>query len=171
MVAANFGYRSVMIPAMDLWATLTSSLKTPLFHEDNQATIMVITSGRNPTMRHLGRVHRVSLQWLHEQLGGSAAANHCILFYENTANMPTDIYTKSFKDEPSWSHALRLINMFKPNELAPAMITRWLNQRAELGNQPPAAGQRNSAWSKEGQKRQKLADLNRSKSPQGRRKK
>lgn len=139
MIAANFGYRSVMIPAMDLWAALAS--RTPLFHEDNQATIMVTTSGRNPPMRHLGRVHRVSVQWLHEQLGGSAAANNCILFYENTANMSADICTKSFKDEPSWSHALKLINMVKPNELALAMVTQWLDQRAELGNQPPAAGQ------------------------------
>ncbi len=39
------------------------------FQEDNQAMIRVIETGRNPTKRHLGRVHRVATSWLHERLG------------------------------------------------------------------------------------------------------
>eukprot|EP00969_Alexandrium_andersonii_P074225 3274086-Alexandrium_andersonii.AAC.1 len=35
--------------------------------EDNQACIQVLTSGQNPTTRHLERTHAVSVKWLHEQ--------------------------------------------------------------------------------------------------------
>ena len=34
---------------------------------DNQGMLCVMKSGRNPTMRHLTRSHRVSVAWLHEQ--------------------------------------------------------------------------------------------------------
>ena len=94
-------------------------------------------------------------------VGGPSGTTDCVLFYENTANMSADIYTKSFKDETAWSHALKLINMFMPGELSSSKLVEWLETRAALANQPPADGQRNSAWSREGQKRQKLADLNR----------
>ena len=62
------GYRKVMIPALALWDVIGPEMKVPMFHEDNQAMILVVMSGRNPTMRHLGRVHRVSVAWLHERL-------------------------------------------------------------------------------------------------------
>ena len=32
--------------------------------EDNEAVIKMITKGRNPTMRHVSRTHRVALDWL-----------------------------------------------------------------------------------------------------------
>ena len=37
-----------------------------LFHEDNQAMIRVVATGKNPTMRYLVRTHRVSVAWLHD---------------------------------------------------------------------------------------------------------
>ena len=36
------GYRKVMIPACALWDVLGPSLRTPMFHEDNQAMVMVV---------------------------------------------------------------------------------------------------------------------------------
>ena len=39
---------------------------TLTFHEDNQAMVSVIETGRNPTMRHLQRAHRVSVAWFYE---------------------------------------------------------------------------------------------------------
>lgn len=36
------------------------------FHEDNQAMIKVMESGKS-TIRHAGRAHRVSIAWLHER--------------------------------------------------------------------------------------------------------
>ena len=57
-----------MIPALVLWDVIGPEMAVPMFHEDNQAMILVVMSGRNPTMRHLGRVNRVSVSWLHEHL-------------------------------------------------------------------------------------------------------
>ena len=62
LVAGVVGYQKTMIPALDLWETLCSNMRPPLFHESNQAMILVVNSGRNPTMRHTGRVHRVILK-------------------------------------------------------------------------------------------------------------
>ena len=66
MVAGCFGYRSIFIPAMQLWCVMLPDLATPRFHEDNQALIFVVVSGRNQIMRHIGRVHEVSIQWLND---------------------------------------------------------------------------------------------------------
>ena len=36
-----------------------------IFHEDNSAMIQIMMSGRNMTMRHLNRTHRISVGWMH----------------------------------------------------------------------------------------------------------
>ena len=36
--------------------------------EDNEAVIKMIIEGRSPTMRHLSRTHRVSLDWLFDRI-------------------------------------------------------------------------------------------------------
>ena len=36
--------------------------------EDNEAVIKMIIKGRSPTMRHVSRTHRVSLDWLFDQI-------------------------------------------------------------------------------------------------------
>ena len=41
------------------------------FHEDNEAMIQVCRHGRNPTMRHIGRVHGISVSFLHQEFGRS----------------------------------------------------------------------------------------------------
>ena len=74
------GYRKVMLLALQLWDVLGPNMEPPMFHEDNQAVILIIMSGRNPTMRHLGRVHRISVQWMHENLGKHPNAGSTILF-------------------------------------------------------------------------------------------
>ena len=37
-----------------------------IFHDDNQAMIAVIRSGKNATMRHIERSHGISIVWTHE---------------------------------------------------------------------------------------------------------
>ena len=32
-----------------------------IYHEDNDAMIQVVEIGRNPTMRHVGRIHGISI--------------------------------------------------------------------------------------------------------------
>ena len=36
--------------------------------EDNEAVIKMIMKGRSPTMRHVSRTHRVSLDWLFDRI-------------------------------------------------------------------------------------------------------
>ena len=36
--------------------------------EDNEAVIKMIIKGRSPTMRHVSRTHRVSLDWLFDRI-------------------------------------------------------------------------------------------------------
>ena len=59
MVATNFAVRQCGLPSNSLWWTLFPHKPTLTLHEENQAMISVIETGRNPTMRHLQRTHRV----------------------------------------------------------------------------------------------------------------
>ena len=128
--AGRAGYRKVTILALVLWDVIAPQMTIPMFHEDNQAMIMVVMSGRNPTMRHLGRVHRVSVSWLHERLGKHPDNDGTILFYDDTHNMSADIYTKAFPSPENWSHALHLINIFRPEDVNPTFLSEWMSSRA-----------------------------------------
>eukprot|EP00969_Alexandrium_andersonii_P157675 6968357-Alexandrium_andersonii.AAC.1 len=67
-------------------------------HEDNQAMMAIIRPGRNPTMRHLHRTHRVSVQWLRERFSDPQGAPVEIK-YEDSADTKADIYIKAFNTE------------------------------------------------------------------------
>ena len=54
------------LPAIMLWSAVLSRPVQLLLREDNTACMQVITTGNNPTMRHLERVHNVAVKWLHE---------------------------------------------------------------------------------------------------------
>ena len=66
IVATSYALRMVGLPALQLWHTLLPHTPTILVHEDNQAMLRVVETGKNPTMRYLHRTHRVSVSWLHE---------------------------------------------------------------------------------------------------------
>ena len=75
--------------------------------------IRVVQTGKNPTMRHLNRVHRISVAWLHEQLGNPGGVTACSktnLFYEKSDEMAADIYTKAFTCPFKWQDVSTLIN-------------------------------------------------------------
>ena len=66
-----------------------------MFHEDNTALIACIRSGRNPTMRYIGRTHRVFVAWLKEVWDVE-----CItLEYTTSTDMAADICTKGFTEQ------------------------------------------------------------------------
>ena len=67
IVAADFALRTSGIPAQQLWNVILGRQAGLVFNEDNHAMIRVCQTGRNPTMRHLGPTHRVSVAWLHER--------------------------------------------------------------------------------------------------------
>ncbi len=55
IVAGDFSLRMCGLPALDLWHTLLPHKPPIMFHEDNQAMINIVSTGRNPTMRYLRR--------------------------------------------------------------------------------------------------------------------
>ena len=92
LVAAAFAIRREGLPSAYIWDLILRSDNSPngkfkepksktaspskereqivtTFHEDNETMIRVCETGRNPTMRHLGRVHIVGVQWLHGRIG------------------------------------------------------------------------------------------------------
>ena len=75
--------------------------------------IKVVESGRNPTMRYIGRTHGVSVAWLHETF----KSDDLDLAYEVSSRMCADIYTKAFTDADKWRLACWLINICDPKEL------------------------------------------------------
>ena len=67
IVAADLALREEGIPAVELWEMLLGRDLRVIFHEGNQAMIQVCKTGRNPTMRHLNRTHKVDVARLHER--------------------------------------------------------------------------------------------------------
>ena len=65
-VAADYGLRTDGLLALSLRRVLLPHQPPLLFHEDKQAMIRVVSTGKNPTMRYLARAHRVSVAWLHD---------------------------------------------------------------------------------------------------------
>merc|ERR1712218_410661 len=90
-----------------MWHVLLPHRPQLLVHEDNQALIRVVQSGRNPTMRYRLHTHRCSVAWLHERFCGSDLK----LVYEDTSRQCADIYTKSFTDAAKWEAACDLSNI------------------------------------------------------------
>lgn len=64
--------RHMLVSSLDLWGMLRQKRYKNLrgvLREDNDACMKVIQSGRNPTMRHLHRVHGVSVRVFHANAG------------------------------------------------------------------------------------------------------
>ena len=71
-------------------------------------------SGKNPNMRHMGRTHKISVKWIHEQL--TRDTKHLRAVYCDTKDMAADIFTKPFANPEKWAHARKLIGIFEPGE-------------------------------------------------------
>ena len=64
-------------------------------------------------MLHLGRTHKVSVAWLHEQNSGdSMTTSYC-----DSSLQCADIFTKAFNDKRRWGPVCRLIAHFYPEDL------------------------------------------------------
>jgi hypothetical protein len=113
LVAADFALRTAGLPALQLWDVLLQRHAGLVFHEDNQAMIRVCETGRNPTMRHLGRTHRVSVARMHEIF----KMPDIHLTYEATHRQSADIYTKGFTEPAKWYAACLLVNIVDGKKL------------------------------------------------------
>ena len=112
MAAAHHAVKSTLIPALDLWDVLLPVGYKIIFNEDNSAMIQVVTTGRNPTMKHLNRVHRIDVRFLHEQIFQRKSDIPILIMHADSELMCADIYTKIFTEPVGWTHACDLINIF-----------------------------------------------------------
>lgn len=126
------GYRKVMILALQLWDVLGPAMMGPMFQEDYQAMILIMLLGRYPTMRRLGRVHRVSVQWLHERVGAHPGKDLTLIVYEDIANMPAYIYANGFNNLDHWYKAFRLIHVLRPDDVSSNALGLWLDERSAV---------------------------------------
>ena len=78
MVAGAYGVRQKGLPFMEIVDVLQGRPSVLHMCEDNDAMIMITRSGRNPTMRHIGRAHGISVRWMHERFG-SPPCGHALL--------------------------------------------------------------------------------------------
>ena len=110
IVAFDMAVRSEGLPALDFWETVLQRKVRMRALEDNQATMRIIQTGKNPALRHLNRTHRVSVSWLHER----CARGDFELEYCDTDEQCADIFTKSFVNAVKWDAVVSLINHY-PN--------------------------------------------------------
>ena len=116
LVAADMALQKEGIPALSLWELLLGGPQRVIFHEDNQAMIQVCKTGRNPTMRHVERTHKLCIAWMHAQF----TEGEFDLLYEETGSQAADIFTKAFDDSVKWAHACSLVNHVDPDVFWPA---------------------------------------------------
>ena len=87
--------RSVAIPHADLWMLLVKRTVVINIFEDNQTVIHIVRTGKNQTMRHFERTHRVAVAWLHEIYQDHT---YMALQFAKSEHMIADVYTKQFAD-------------------------------------------------------------------------
>ena len=61
MAAGSYALKQRGLPFMDIVDAIQGKKSTLHVMEDNDAMIRVCTTGRNPTMRHIGRCHGISI--------------------------------------------------------------------------------------------------------------
>ena len=79
-------------------------------HEDNSAMISVAKRGANPTMRHLGCVHGISVNWIYQ----GCSKDYVALGYMLSDQMAANIHTKAFPEDRKleWIRNRQNINVF-----------------------------------------------------------
>jgi hypothetical protein len=126
IIAAFAGHRNLLLPSFDIWDLILPCGYRAVLYEDNQPTQRIIEKQQNPTMKHLGRSHRVGLRWLFERLGGASETRDPVdVVYCRTARMAADIYTKGFSDHQKWTNGLQLINVMDRSDLNSAILRHF----------------------------------------------
>ena len=92
LVAFDFALRLPGLPALDLWSKLLPNCNKLHGHEDNQAMLRILETGKDPTMRYLGRAHGIRVAWLHEVHVGGAVNTK----YTTIDKMAAGVHTKTF---------------------------------------------------------------------------
>ena len=91
-----------------LWITFL--LACPF--EDNDAVIKMIVKGRSPNLRHVGRTHRVDLDWLFDSLTKDPGV---FVKWVGTKEQLGGIFTKVSFTADSWISLVKLCLMMPPS--------------------------------------------------------
>ena len=78
-------------------------------------TIVIIKSGKNPTMKHMNRTHGVQVRSLYDEFN---KPRRNIQYIESAAQR-ADTLTKCFRDVPTWKHVCRLIGLIDSSKILP----------------------------------------------------
>eukprot|EP00971_Amphidinium_carterae_P332784 6467110-Amphidinium_carterae.1 len=108
VVAMSFALREEGLPLLNLVANLTGKDVPLVCKEDNQQAIAAINRGYSKKLRHIPRVHKVSLGSLHEVLAAEGKVG-CVE-YHPTATHKADIFTKNL-EKSRFETCCRLIGM------------------------------------------------------------
>merc|ERR1712026_559424 len=92
LVAGSHGLVRELMPALDMCDKILPDGYLAFFHEDNQAMIRVIETGRNHTMRYLHRTHRTRIATLHEIITGQSTDTTVKCQYTKSSDMAADIF-------------------------------------------------------------------------------
>ena len=117
MASANMAYKAVGAPTLDLLDLICERKVDMIMFEDNTATIQIIKTGKNPTMRHLLRHQGINTRVLHETFYPrdpetcEPLDSQCHMGYIISALQKADIFTKAFRDAVTWKKALSLIGI------------------------------------------------------------
>ena len=104
--------RSELLPAQFLLQKLIRKPVNVMMMEDNEATIPSIRKGYSPAMRHLPRVHRISIGLLNEITTREETDDdgNVRVHKAATADHKGDLFTKEL-DRAKFEHALNMIQM------------------------------------------------------------
>ena len=84
MVAADLGLRTEALPLMTLFDAILKRELRLLFLEDNQATLRIITTGKNQVLRHVYRTHRINVDWISQVVRVIFVQNALVLLTNGT---------------------------------------------------------------------------------------
>eukprot|EP00971_Amphidinium_carterae_P336445 6472816-Amphidinium_carterae.3 len=94
-IALNTALREEGIPILDLLCAIMGREIRMTCYEDNEQTISAVRRGYSKKLRHLPRVHKISVGTLHELLSGDSPIGE--LKYHPTATHKADMFTKCLK--------------------------------------------------------------------------
>ena len=109
IVAFSHAIRMEGIPTLDIMEHVLAPADPPLvFYEDNNATIRIIEMGKSPNLRHIKRMHDISLEWYHDCVrDGIFTIKYC-----PTHLQVADMMTKTTHDPSTWRSLLRLACLY-----------------------------------------------------------
>jgi hypothetical protein len=110
MVSANSAIRLMGLPSLDLWEVVLGRKIALDLIEDNESTVQIIKTGKNPTMRHMSRTHGVNVMWLHDLYHKGIFG----MTYTRTEAQCADIFTKTFSTKVKWLEAIDLVGIRAP---------------------------------------------------------